>query len=45
MSLVGETGETLTDRVTAIVQQLTPSLFSEIRNLVEELGAEMTPAP
>jgi len=40
----GETGETLTDRVTAIVQQLTPSLFSEIRNLVEELGAEMTPA-
>lgn len=40
----GEAGETLIDRVTAIVQQLTPSLFSEIGNLVEELGAEMTPA-
>ncbi|NEO97156.1 MAG: tetratricopeptide repeat protein [Symploca sp. SIO2E9] len=40
----GEVGETLTDYVTAIVQQLTPSLFYEIRNLVEELGVEMTPA-
>jgi len=40
----GEAGETLTDRVTAIVQQLTPSLFKEICNLVGELGAEMTPA-
>ena len=40
----GEAGETLTERVTVIVQQLTPSLFKEIRNLVEELGAEMTPA-
>jgi tetratricopeptide (TPR) repeat protein len=40
----GEAGETLTDRVMALVQQLTPSLFNEIRNLVAELGAEMTPA-
>jgi tetratricopeptide (TPR) repeat protein/DNA replication protein DnaC len=40
----GETGETLIDRVTAIVPQLTPSLFKEISNLVGELGAEMTPA-
>jgi tetratricopeptide (TPR) repeat protein len=40
----GEAGETLTNWVTAIVQQLTPSLFNEIRNLVAELGAEMTPA-
>jgi tetratricopeptide (TPR) repeat protein len=40
----GETGETLIDQVTALVQQLTPSLFKEIRNLVGELGAEMTPA-
>ena len=40
----GEAGETLTDCVTATVQQLTPSLFDEIRDLVEELGAEMTPA-
>jgi tetratricopeptide (TPR) repeat protein len=40
----GEAGETLTDQVTAIAQQLTPSLFDEIRDLVEELGAEMTPA-
>jgi len=40
----GDTGETLIDHVTASVQQLTPSLFNEIRNLVEELGAEMTPA-
>jgi tetratricopeptide (TPR) repeat protein/energy-coupling factor transporter ATP-binding protein EcfA2 len=39
----GEARETLIDQVTAIVQQLTPSLFSEIRNLVKELGAEMTP--
>ncbi|NEO31358.1 MAG: tetratricopeptide repeat protein, partial [Symploca sp. SIO3C6] len=40
----GEVGETLTDYVTAIVQQLTPSLFNEIGGLVEELGAQMTPA-
>jgi tetratricopeptide (TPR) repeat protein len=40
----GEAGETLTDCVMAIVQQLTPSLFDEIRNLVAQLGAEMTPA-
>jgi len=40
----GEVGETLTDCVMAIVQQLTPSLFDEIRNLVAQLGAEMTPA-
>ncbi|MGB7443172.1 MAG: tetratricopeptide repeat protein [Coleofasciculaceae cyanobacterium] len=40
----GEAGETLTDCVIAIMQQLTPSLFDKIRDLVEELGAEMTPA-
>ena len=38
----GEAGEGLIAGVTSIVQQLTPSLFEEILNLVSELGVEMT---
>ena len=40
----GEAGEGLIAGVTSIVQQLTPSLFEEILDLVSELGVEMTPA-
>ena len=40
----GEAGERLIAGVTSIVQQLTPSLFEGILNLVSELGVEMTPA-
>ena len=40
----GEAGEGLIAGVTSIVQQLTPSLFEGILNLVSELGVEMTPA-
>jgi tetratricopeptide (TPR) repeat protein len=40
----GEAGEGLIAGVTSIVQQLTPSLFEAILNLVSELGVEMTPA-
>ena len=42
--LCGEAGELLTDRVTYIVNRLTPALFDKIRDLVAQLGAEMTPA-
>ncbi|MEG4394610.1 tetratricopeptide repeat protein [Microcoleus sp. BROC3] len=40
----GEAGEGLIAGVTSIVQQLTPSLFEGILNLVSKLGVEMTPA-
>src|SRR5919202_1624193 len=40
----GEAGEGLIAGVTSIVQQLTPSLFEAILDLVSELGVEMTPA-
>jgi len=38
----GEAGERLIAGVTSTVQQLTPSLFEAILNLVSELGVEMT---
>ena len=38
----GEAGEGLIAGVTSIVQQLTPSLFEAILDLVSELGVEMT---
>jgi tetratricopeptide (TPR) repeat protein len=40
----GEAGDLLIDRITEIVQELTPSLFNEIRNFMEALGLEMTPS-
>ena len=40
----GEAGDRLVDRVTEIIQELTPSLFNEMRNLMEELGLEITPS-
>jgi len=40
----GEAGTELAECVTDIVNQLEPSLFNSIRNLVAELGDEMTPA-
>jgi tetratricopeptide (TPR) repeat protein len=40
----GEAGDRLVDRITEIVEEITPSLFNEIRNLMAELGLEMTPS-
>jgi tetratricopeptide (TPR) repeat protein/energy-coupling factor transporter ATP-binding protein EcfA2 len=40
----GETGAGLVDCATEIVKQLEPSLFCSIKDLVAELGGEMTPA-
>ncbi|MEQ8976081.1 MAG: tetratricopeptide repeat protein [Coleofasciculus sp. C1-SOL-03] len=40
----GESGAGLVDCVTEIVKQLEPTLFCSIKDLVVELGEEMTPA-
>ncbi|NEP13899.1 MAG: tetratricopeptide repeat protein [Symploca sp. SIO2C1] len=40
----GKAGTELVNRVTEIVHQLEPTLFWWIKDLVEELGEEMTPA-
>ncbi|NER46896.1 MAG: tetratricopeptide repeat protein [Symploca sp. SIO1A3] len=40
----GEVGAKLANQATAIVSQLEPTLFCEMKDLVAELGEEMTPA-
>ena len=40
----GEAGELLTDRVTYIINRLTPALFNKMHDLVAQLGADMTSA-
>ncbi|MEC4818291.1 MAG: NACHT domain-containing protein, partial [Scytonema sp. PMC 1069.18] len=40
----GESGKTLIDCVTEIVNQLNPLLFSNLKKMIAELGEEMTPA-
>jgi len=40
----GEVGAKLVNQATAIVSQLEPTLFCEMKDLVAELGEEMTPA-